>query len=374
MIVTDTASYSDIVPPNAGAAANLLRGLGSGEIPLTHEGFHQLLPWRAAAHLRELLMTCGLLPVIDKQICLLERWLAHHLAGITDPDHAQLIRRFATWDILPRLRTRAERKPVTPAARTFAGDQIRHATAFLAWLATRHTALGNCRQADIDAWHAGHNEHGRNAVRRFLLWCMENKLTRKFVLPSAKTRQGAPLTRCRRIELLRQVLTDADAPMRSRIAAGLVLLYAQPVSRIVRLTVDDIIQDDDQVLISLGDPPSPVPQPFAALLLDYAAHRANMHTATNPAATWLFPGRRANQPLRPEYLARLVHQLGIPAAASRGAAIRQHLQNMPAPIVADALGYHPVTTTRLANQIGTTWSQYAPGDHSPLQPRGTRDS
>ncbi|QIZ39909.1 hypothetical protein FDZ84_31195 [Saccharopolyspora sp. ASAGF58] len=175
------------------------------------------------------------------------------------------------------------------------------------------------------------------------------------------------------MELLRQVLTDADAPLRSRIAAGLVLLYAQPVSRIVRLTVDDIIQDDDQVLISLGDPPSPVPPPFAALLLDYAAHRANMHTATNPAATWLFPGRRANQPLRPEYLARLVHQLGIPAAASRGAAIRQHLQNMPAPIVADALGYHPVTTTRLATQAGTTWSQYAPGDHSPLHPRGTRE-
>ncbi|MFI0467133.1 hypothetical protein ACH347_23885 [Saccharopolyspora sp. 5N102] len=319
-------------------------------------------------------MSCGLLPVIDKQICLLERWLARHLAGITEHDHAQIVRRFATWGILPRLRTRAERKPLTPAGRTFAGDQIRHATAFLAWLTTHETALGDCRQADIDAWHAGHKQHERIAVRRFLLWCTENKLTRKFVLPSAKTRQAAPLTRARRIELLRQILTDADAPMRSRIAAGLVLLYAQPVSRIVRLTVDDIITDHDQVLISIGDPPSPVPQLFAALLLDYAAHRANMRTATNPAATWLFPGRRANQPLRPEYLAKLVHQLGIPTAAGRGAAIRQHLQDMPAPIVADALGYHHVTTTKLATQAGATWGRYAPGDHSPLQPRGTRDS
>ncbi|WP_223839171.1 hypothetical protein [Saccharopolyspora pogona] len=203
---------------------------------------------------------------------------------------------------------------------------------------------------------------------------MENKLTPTFTLPPTKTKQAAPLTRARRIELLRQVLSDADAPMRSRIAAGLVLLYAQPVSRIVRLTVDDIIQDDDQVLIRLGDPPSPVPQPFAVLLLDYAAHRSNMSTVTNPAATWLFPGRRANQPLRPEYLAQLVHKLGIPASASRGAAIRQHLQDMPAPIVADALGYHPVTTARLATQAGTTWSRYTPGDHSPLQPGRTRDS
>ncbi|MGI8313163.1 hypothetical protein [Saccharopolyspora hattusasensis] len=95
-----------------------------------------------------------------------------------------------------------------------------------------------------------------------------------------------------------------------------------------------------------------------------------MRTATNPAATWLFPGRRADQPLRPEYLAKLVHQLGVPTAASRSAAIRQHLQDMPAPIVADALGYHPVTTSKLAAQAGATWSRYAPGDHSPATTTG----
>jgi hypothetical protein len=46
---------------------------------------------------------------------------------------------------------------------------------------------------------------------------------------------------------------------------------------------------------------------------------------------------------------------------------------MPAPIVADALGYHQITTAKLAAQAGTTWSRYAPGDHSPQQPQGTRD-
>jgi hypothetical protein len=99
-----------------------------------------------------------------------------------------------------------------------------------------------------------------------------------------------------------------------------------------------------------------------------------MNTATNPDSTWLFPGRRANQPLRPEYLAKLVHQLGIPTVAGRGAAIRQHVLDMPAPIVAAALGYHHITATRLAAQAGATWRRYAPGDHSPLQPPGTRDS
>lgn len=155
-----------------------------------------------------------------------------------------------------------------------------------------------------------------------MLWCADNKLTRRFTLPAAQTGRAAPITRARRLELLRQILTDTDAPLRSRVAAGLLLLYAQPVSRIVRLTLDDIFEDDDQVLIRLGNPPSPVPQPFAALLLDYAAKRSNMRTATNPSSTWLFPGRRANQPLRPEHPASLVHQLGVPTVAGRGAVIR----------------------------------------------------
>ncbi|EWM19782.1 hypothetical protein KUTG_10086 [Kutzneria sp. 744] len=58
----------------------------------------------------------------------------------------------------------------------------------------------------------------------------------------------------------------------------------------------------------------------------------------------------------------------MPTVAGRGAAIRQHLLDMPAPIVADALGYHRITTTRLAAQAGTTWSRYAPGDHAPSSP------
>jgi hypothetical protein len=44
-----------------------------------------------------------------------------------------------------------------------------------------------------------------------------------------------------------------------------------------------------------------------------------------------------------ETLAALVSNLGIPATAGRARAIRQHVLEMPAPIVAEALGYHRVT-------------------------------
>ncbi|MEY9862075.1 hypothetical protein ABH935_007719 [Catenulispora sp. GAS73] len=59
--------------PQQVGPAYLLRRLGRGEIELTHAAFNTLHPWRGAAHLQELLTSCGILPAADKQICLLER-------------------------------------------------------------------------------------------------------------------------------------------------------------------------------------------------------------------------------------------------------------------------------------------------------------
>jgi hypothetical protein len=345
-----------------GSPEDLMRRLGRGEIELSHEAFNGLQPWRAASHLRDLLAACGVLPALDKQICSFERWLAGYLATIGD-DHARIVRRFATWEILPRLRASAEKNPISPSVRRHAGDQVRHAGAFLQWLADRGLTPSDCSQTDVDAWYAGSNGHGRNVTRAFLQWCTAVKLTRSFSLPPAVITHTPPLSEQERTSQLGRVLTDDALPLRTRAAAVIVLLYAQPLSRVIRLTLGDVLRDGDQVLLRLGDPPSPVPDPAADVLLAWIGSRNNMNTATNHGSTLLFPGRRAGQPLRPDYLATLLNDIGIPTARGRTSAIRQHVMEMPAPVVADALGYHPVTTTRLASQTAATFSRYAPGGH-----------
>jgi integrase len=357
-------AWLDMRTGRPGSADDLLRRLSRGDIELTHEAFHTLQPWRAAAHLRELLMACEVLPRVDKQICLFERWLVAHIGTLTDRDHGQVIQRFATWEVLPRLRARAENKPITPSSRQFAGDQIKQATAFLDWLVQRQRTLQTCDQADINTWHAEHAEHVRHCLRGFLLWSMASKLTRPLRLPALTVIRNAPLPPRERMALLGHLLTGQDLPLRSRVAGIIVLLYAQRVSRIVRLTIDDVICDGDQLLLRLGEPPSPVPTPFAKLLLTWISERDNMNTATNPDSRWLFPGRCAGQPMHPASLAALVNKLGVPTSTGRTAAIRQHLLEMPAPVVADALGYHPVTAAQIATQVGVAWSRYASGDHT----------
>ncbi|ADI12931.1 hypothetical protein SBI_09813 [Streptomyces bingchenggensis BCW-1] len=86
-----------------------------------------------------------------------------------------------------------------------------------------------------------------------------------------------------------------------------------------------MVHDGDQVLLRLGEPPSPVPAPVADLLLNRIGNRDNMNTATNGDSRWLFPGRRAGQPMHPDALAALVNSLGIPTVAGRASAIGQHV-------------------------------------------------
>jgi hypothetical protein len=345
----------------------LLGDLATGRIPLTHEGLHAVSSWRTAAYLRDLLMTCGVLPTIDKQLAHYEALLHRRLAELVDADspHLRLVRQFAVWYQLPRLRTKAATRPLTPNHRQFASDQFTQAHRFLGWLQARNRSVAEATQADLDAWHATHNDHQRRTLQAFLRWAMRAGHLPRLALAPLPVRRAAPITQHRRLELLGQLLTDEDRPLRSRVAACLMLLFAQPATRIVRLTIDDITRTaDGGVFIRFGEPPTPVPEPFATLLLQATTQRDNLQTATNPRARWLFPGRRAGQPLHASHLAELVRDLGIPALAGRTAALRQLVLQVPAPVVAQALGYHHKTTTRVATEAGTPWSRYVSGDHS----------
>ncbi|MGH3701314.1 MAG: hypothetical protein ACRDRU_28605 [Pseudonocardiaceae bacterium] len=136
------------------------------------------------------------------------------------------------------------------------------------------------------------------------------------------------------------------------------------LTRILRLSIDDVLHHGTEVSIRLGDPPSPVPELFAELLLRHIGQRLNLTTATNPEARWLFPGRRGGQPMTPEALEHRLRQHRIPGLRGRTAAIRQLVLQAPPPVIATMLGYHPDHTTRLVAEAGGTWSRYAAGDHT----------
>jgi hypothetical protein len=345
--------------------SQLLTGLATGQIELTHQALAALPNWRTVAYLRDLLMACGALPAIDKQVLHFETWLHRRLAGLGGQPDTAILRQYALWHQLARMRRNAQARPLPASTAKSAMAQFNSAARLCAWLHDRGQALAGATQADIDAWHAAARPGARQPAHAFLAWAMKTGHMPRRALPPLRPSQGGPaLTAAVRLDLLRRALTDDQAPLRTRAGACLLLLFAQPVTRIVRLTIDDITDQDGQLLLRLGDPPVPVPEPFAGLLLKLTASRQNTNTATNPASRWLFPGRRAGQPLHPDTLWTTLRQFGIPAAAARTAALRDLVHQAPVPVIAQALGYGHLAAHRHATQAGQTWARYAPGDHA----------
>ncbi|MFD4976832.1 hypothetical protein [Streptomyces sp. NPDC058424] len=59
--------------------------------------------------MRDLLMDSGVLPRVDRQILLYQRWSTERLATIEDPERHRLLRYFAAWHQMRRLRAKADK-------------------------------------------------------------------------------------------------------------------------------------------------------------------------------------------------------------------------------------------------------------------------
>ena len=102
---------------------------------MTHDGLTAHPDPTGIPYLRALLVHCGALPQVDRQLLDFETWLTRRMAGLAQHPHERLLRRFGLWHQLPRMRTKADRQPITPPARTYAQLEFIHATAVCTWLA-----------------------------------------------------------------------------------------------------------------------------------------------------------------------------------------------------------------------------------------------
>ena len=105
---------------------------------------------------------------------------------------------------------------------------------------------------------------------------------------------------------------------------------------------------------ALWHPPSPVLPPIATLLDRLVAdNRRRGHSGP-----WLFPGRLPGQPIAYRTLLKALRRLGFALTDARVTALRQLVQTSPAPVIAEALGFHHTTTTRQVRNVGATWNRY----------------
>lgn len=93
---------------NRSTAPTILRDLRASD-ELTHDALDALPAHKPVEHLRSVLVAIGTLLRRDEQMARLERWISRVIAKRSDPDEQHLLRRYAVWHLLRRLRQRCGR-------------------------------------------------------------------------------------------------------------------------------------------------------------------------------------------------------------------------------------------------------------------------
>lgn len=124
---------------------------------------------------------------------------------------------------------------------------------FLQHLSDRGITLAECRQHDLDDWFAQASDIDKTRLRPFLRWAIQGRRLPRLQLPPSAQSMPSPIGPRERLVLIRRIHAGADMDLMDRVAALLVLLYAQSLDRVTRLTVDDIRVTDGQMRIALGD-------------------------------------------------------------------------------------------------------------------------
>jgi hypothetical protein len=347
LLQDNTAEQAHHIVNGAGWMQLLSDLVGTGN-PIPHELLDALPPDNRTGHLRSILVHAGALDTQPEGgLESLHPWLKSLLAGLS-PKTVALLRPYAYWSVLPRIRHRAARLGSTASAPKYARVRIETAAHFLTWLTDNDRTLAEATQHDVDAWIDG-GATTRRRVRDFLRWSHARGLSADLQV-NWLGREGLPrnvLGEDERWPLLRRCLRDDSQPLRLRMAGALVLLYGQIPTRIVELTVESITRTDTDTYLQVKDQPVLLPPPLAALTLQLASSSTREQPAASPA--WLFSGNRPGAHRYPGRLSTGLNQkLGIFIRPGRGAALADLAADLPAPVLADLLGLSITTATRWA--------------------------
>lgn len=336
---------------------DLLRRLATGAVSLSHEGLDDETHSSRVEHLRSILEAHDLLPQRDHHLALFERWLVAKLGAVDDPKIRQPVEQFARWHHLARIRRSS--RPGTESRGPVHGakQEITETIRFLTWLnKTHHRYLQDCTQLDVESYVAD-GPSTRMIIRTFLVWCDHTGTKTGLTLPHRQARRQPRLTQQERLAWIRELLTGDAESLPYRITGTLLLLYAQPITRLVALRNDDLLIAPDRLTLRFGTDPVPIPEPFAQMLNSHLHDRPNQRGA-NTASIWLFPSTRAGRHLHPNTVQMRLRALGIDNLAARNRAIQDLATEVPAPIVAEMLGYSDPVVARHAEAAGASMSRY----------------
>ena len=336
----------------------ILTAMAKGEIEISHGALDQFPTSKAVSYLRNLLSALEVLPPHHCRLEAVTPWLADTLAALP-PEHAEIVSRFANWQVLRKLRTKAQRGVLTPSSVENGRATIVTAIAFLAWLAEHGTTLASTTQGDLETYLVEHPGRSETIVP-FITWTNQTKLTSDLELPT--WRRSPPqvvLSDAERWAQVELLLHDESIRLYVRIAGLFTLLFAQPLTRICRMEARQITQHQDgRVSVNFDSLDIELPEPLDRLVVEQLSRPGQASFVSQPDH-WLFPGGIPGRHLDTEIIRKQLVARGIHPSSARKAAMFQLAGEIPTPILADILGLAANTAVRWATIAARDWSAYA---------------
>jgi hypothetical protein len=344
------------------AGGQMLARLAAGHVPISHETLDDAHGNKSVEHLRALLVATGALPeVADRRVDRLEAFLQSLLSDTeVDPADAKVVRAFLRWQVLPRLRRQAETGASMTASLNRVRGDLRVVIALAETLHREQRSLATITQVDLDRWFAqpGHQVW---RARPFLVWAKARRHLPQPVTVAATPPKviRSPLHDEQRWVIARRLVADDTIDADDRVAAALLVLYGQPLTRIARLRTNDVrLGADGAAVVVLDGTPMPIHEPFATLIGQLPLRRSN-GVSDQLTGSWLFPGRSAGQPVGPLILANRMRAMGIEPRDMRNTARAQLAGSIPAAMLGEIIGISPGTATRWTAIANGNWAAYA---------------
>lgn len=285
------------------------------------------------------------------QLALFDTW-ATELVERIDPAHRHTITSYLRWGQHRRLARAVATDTLSTWSTLAARQQTTQAVALLDWLAGHRVTLSELDQPLLERWLTGGTTTRQQHSSDFLRWAQRQRLVgRHLRIPRQSRATATALPVIEHNQIIARLVDDTTISTPDRVAGLLVTLYAQPASRIIHLRHAHLHSTPGGIAIELGNHPIEPVAPLAALLMPLLQSGADLDA-------WLFPGETAGQPLSAKTLGQRLLRHGISRAA-RVAALHHLIATVPAPVLADLIGYNPNFIAEQAAKLGVPWAHYA---------------
>jgi hypothetical protein len=333
------------------------RGLTSGGIEVSHAGLDAVAPVapQAVGFVRAQLVGCGVLEARDEPSAAFAAWHATALERIAPGRDRAHVRAYATWQVAHQLARTSQSGRPTVSAQKYARSLVSEAIKLTCWLHDQELELRHLRQDLLDAWIAD-GPGIRRRARLFTAWLQRADITVALHVDWLYDfQQRPPLQDEQRFAALRRLLHDHDIGLRERFAGSLLLLYAQPLTRIVQLRTSGIMTaDSGEIAITLARGAIVLPEPLASTALALRYQRIS----DGEVDGWLLPGRKPGTHITAEHLRKRLAPYGVPSRPGRHGALLALAGRLPAPILAERLGIHQARAAQWVRAAGATYSDY----------------